>query len=62
MATSGLRLVRFPSEKVELAGFKELASAGQAIRNIRDREYVITRKQCSLLKARAVPYKIIKTL
>lgn len=60
--TSGLRLVRFATEKSELAGFKELASAGQSIRNVKDREYVISRKQCQLLSSREIQYKILKSL
>lgn len=63
MATnSGLRLVQFNNEKTEFQGFTELSLAGQEIRKVRGRQYVISNRQCALLTERNIGYKILKAL
>lgn len=62
MTTSGLRLVRFGTEKAEFAGFSELMKAGQSVRLVKKRDYLITSKQCQLLSDRGIKYDIVKKL
>ncbi len=62
MNNSALRLVQFYNEKTEFEGFTELSQAGQEIRKVKGRQYVISSRQCALLTERGIKYKILKPL
>ena len=59
---TGMRLVSFPSEKVEEVALSELLRIDKDVRIVNEAKYIITQKQCEHLKARGIDYKIDKVL
>ena len=55
-----LRLVRFESQEHEFAGFQELTIAGATIRNVAEKEYIVTDRDCSLLSSKGIRYTPVK--
>ena len=65
MATSvieGMRLVHFPSSKIEEKAFSELMMIEKSVRVVNDGQYIITERQCTHLKEKGIDYKIDKIL
>ena len=57
-----LQLVRFESQEQEFAGFQELTIAGSTIRNVAEKEYILSDSDCSILASKDIRYTPVKDL